>query len=316
VVEDEHTVAGELQTRLIAYGYEVAAIATSGQEAVAAAAQAAPDLVLMDVELAGDMDGIRSAELIRESVSIPVVYMVADADVASLRRVRAIQPFGYVVKPFMDRELRSSIEMALHSGGTTPTASGLEERFFDVSLDLLCCLGFNGHFQRLSPSWERTLGFDRQELMSKPFIEFVHPDDRERTLTQNREVRVGGQALAFENRYLCKDGSFRWLRWNATTNSSERVIYSVARDITERKHADEEREQLVRELQAALTEVQTLRDFLSICSYCKKIRDDENYWHTMETYIARHTKTRFSHSICPACYSDEVMPQLEAIGSA
>src|SRR5436305_9081498 len=113
----------------------------------------------------------------------------------------------------------------------------LEERFFDLSIDLLCMLDFNGYFKRLSPSWERALGFTREELMSKPFIEFVHPDDRERTLNQNREVRGGGQALAFENRYRCKDGSYRWLHWNAASDSSERTIYSVARDVTATKQA-------------------------------------------------------------------------------
>jgi PAS domain S-box-containing protein len=74
---------------------------------------------------------------------------------------------------------------------------------------------------RINPAWERTLGYTREELMSRPFIEFVHPDDRERTLKQNAQVRGGGQALAFENRYLCKDGSFRWFRWNAAPDSFE-----------------------------------------------------------------------------------------------
>src|SRR5215210_3196741 len=81
----------------------------------------------------------------------------------------------------------------------------LEERFFDLSIDMLCFLGFNGYFKRLNPAWERTLGFTREELMSKPFMEFVHPDDRDRTRQQNREVRGGGHARLFENRYLCKD---------------------------------------------------------------------------------------------------------------
>src|SRR5687768_5788173 len=113
----------------------------------------------------------------------------------------------------------------------------LEERFFEVSIDLLCCLDFNGHFKKLSVSWERSLGFTRQELMSRPFIDFVHPDDRARTLEQNASVRKGGRALGFENRYLCKDGTFRWLRWNAAPILVGREIYGVARDVTEAKAA-------------------------------------------------------------------------------
>ena len=158
----------------------------------------------------------------------------------------------------------------------------LEDRFFDLSIDLLCFLDFSGHFKRLNPAWETTLGFTRQELMSKPFIEFVHPDDRERTLNQNRSVRAGAQARHFENRYLCKDGSYRWLLWNATPDTDRRVIYSVARDITSRKQVEDERDRLLAELQTALAEVKTLRAFLPICAYCKNVRDDENYWHSVE----------------------------------
>jgi PAS domain S-box-containing protein len=190
----------------------------------------------------------------------------------------------------------------------TPEPRGLEEAFFDVAIDMLCLLGFDGYFRQLNPAWEKTLGFTREQLMARPFIEFVHPDDRERTLRQNAAVRGGGQALSFENRYLCKDGSFRWLRWNAAPDSARQGIYSVARDITESKRAAEEREQLVRELQTALEEVRTLREILPICSYCRKIRDDENYWHTVESYISRHTGTRFSHGICPSCMAEHAEP--------
>ena len=185
-------------------------------------------------------------------------------------------------------------------------------RFFDLAIDMLCMLDFNGHFKRLNPSWEHTLGWTREELMSRPFIEFVHPDDRERTLAQNTSVRGGGQALMFENRYLCSDGSYRWLVWNAARDPSGGVIYSVARDITAQKQADTERNELVAELRAALAEVRTLRGILPICSYCRKIRDDANYWHTVEGYVATHTDARFSHSICPACLASEVEPQLAA----
>jgi PAS domain S-box-containing protein len=186
-----------------------------------------------------------------------------------------------------------------------------DDRFFAISIDMLCFMDFNGFFKRLNPAWERTLGFTLEELRSRPAIEFVHPDDRARTLAQNGQVKTGGQALGFENRYLCKDGSYRWLLWNAAPDFDQQVIYSVARDITERKRAEEEREALVLELQAALREVRSLQAILPICSYCKKIRNDQNYWETVDDYIAEHTNTRFSHSICPACYTKEVEPQFE-----
>ena len=179
---------------------------------------------------------------------------------------------------------------------------GLEERFFEINLDLLCQLDFNGYFKRLNPAWERALGWTRAELMARPFIEFVHPDDRERTLRQNAAVRAGGQALGFENRYLCKDGSYKWLLWNARADLEHELIYSVARDITRRKQAENERERLVTELQHALAQVKELQEILPICMYCKNIRNDKDYWQSVETYISHHTRSRFSHGICPGCY--------------
>jgi PAS domain S-box-containing protein len=188
-------------------------------------------------------------------------------------------------------------------------AADLEDRFFTLSIDMLCIAHFSGYFKRLNPAWEKTLGFSREELQSKPMFDFVHPEDRERTLEQNRRVRSGGQALAFENRYRCKDGSYRWLLWNATADLDRQLIYSVARDITERKRAEHDREQLLRELQTALAEVKELQKILPICMYCKRIRDDANYWQTVETYISQHTNTQFSHGICPTCYENIVKPQ-------
>jgi PAS domain S-box-containing protein len=310
-VDDESAIAKDLEARLIEMGYKVAGIAGGGSEAVAMMPQVEPKVVLMDLALEGEMDGISAVDEIRRRWRIPVIFLTADADEATLRRARVVGPFGYVVRPFAERELRMNIEMAFFQVETAKRTDELEDRFFAVSIDMLCFLDFNGYFRRLNPAWERTLGFTRQELQSKPFIEFVHPDDRQRTLDQNGKVKGGGQALSFENRYLCKDGSYKWLHWNAAPDFDQRVIYSAARDVTEQKRAVEEREKLVRELQAALAEVKTLQAILPICSYCRKIRNDENYWESVDAYVMEHTNTKFSHSICPSCYAKEVQPLLD-----
>lgn len=186
-----------------------------------------------------------------------------------------------------------------------------EHRFFEISLDLFCYADFNGYFAHLNPAWERTLGYTIAELQSRPMIEFIHPDDRERSRAKNQEVRAGGVAMAFENRYVHKDGTLRWFRWNAVPDLPREVIYSVARDITEWKRAEEERERLVTELQQALQQVRALQGILPICSYCKDVRDDADYWQSVEAYLATHTSTRFSHGICPDCYEANVVPLLE-----
>jgi PAS domain S-box-containing protein len=111
-------------------------------------------------------------------------------------------------------------------------------RFINLSVDMFCIAGFDGFFKTLNPSFERTLGFTAEELLAKPYLEFIHPDDRQATTAKAHQVKTH-EILAFENRYLCKDGSYKWLLWNAVSVPEQEVIYAVARDITERKRADD-----------------------------------------------------------------------------
>jgi PAS domain S-box-containing protein len=126
-------------------------------------------------------------------------------------------------------------------------AQSIEEqhtRWFQMSRDLSCTAGFDGYFQRVNPAWERTFGYSMQELLSRPFIEFVHPDDREATAAAAAElVNVDASVVDFRNRYRAKDGTYRWIEWNACAVHSERLIYAAARDITERQKAEEAREE-------------------------------------------------------------------------
>jgi PAS domain S-box-containing protein len=112
-------------------------------------------------------------------------------------------------------------------------------RFFALSRDMLCILGFDGYYKDLNPAWEATLGYTNAELLAKPFIEFVHPDDRQATLVEAEKLSGGNPLITFENRYLCKDGSYRNFLWSATPVIEDRLIYGAARDVTERKHAEE-----------------------------------------------------------------------------
>ena len=112
-------------------------------------------------------------------------------------------------------------------------------RFVDLSVDMFCIAGFDGFFKTLNPSWEKTLGFTTEELKAKPYLEFIHPDDHQMTVAEAGRLERREVTFAFENRYLCKDGSYKWLSWNAVSTPEQKVIYAIARDITERKRVDE-----------------------------------------------------------------------------
>ena len=112
------------------------------------------------------------------------------------------------------------------------------DQFFNVTLDLLGIANTEGYFLRLNPAAERILGYTREELMAKPFLEFVHPDDIEKTRGAVSSLAAQQKVLSFENQYRCKDGTYRWLQW--TSAPAGRLIYAAARDVTERKQAEEE----------------------------------------------------------------------------
>ena len=125
-----------------------------------------------------------------------------------------------------------------------PSDTSERLRFFSLSLDMLCIASFDGYFVDLNPAWERTLGFTIEELKAKPFIDFVHPDDRESSIAEAETIMATGKdVVSFENRYRCKDGGYKWILWSASVSLEKRLYYAVGRDITRRKKTEDALEQ-------------------------------------------------------------------------
>jgi PAS domain S-box-containing protein len=135
------------------------------------------------------------------------------------------------------------LAFAYEMSGYRSSASELEH-LFSLSLQMLCIAGTDGYFKLVNPAFEKTLGFTTEELLSHPFIDFVHPDDREATAHEVRKLAAGLPTVQFENRYRCKDGSYRWLAWTSSPAAKSELLYATAVDVTERKRA----EQFFREL--------------------------------------------------------------------
>ncbi len=112
------------------------------------------------------------------------------------------------------------------------------DRLFNLSMDLLSIASFDGNLEQVNPAWTECLGWSAAEMTSQPWLHFVHPDDHEATIHAGKELTQGRPVRDFENRYRCKDGSYRWLSWNAHPLMALRQTFSVARDVTERKRAE------------------------------------------------------------------------------
>jgi two-component system cell cycle sensor histidine kinase/response regulator CckA len=141
------------------------------------------------------------------------------------------------------------------SGCDAPSAFSGADDFFEMSIDNVCVAGLDGYFKRVNPSWTRTLGWTPEELMSRPSVDFVYPEDREATLAGRRRLQSGEALGPLVNRYVCKDGTYRWFEWRSVANIDRALVYAVARDITEQKIAEQqlsEAKELQEKLQSQL----------------------------------------------------------------
>ncbi len=181
VVEDEAIVAADLQDRLKGLGYEVTALVHSGVKAESKALATKPDLVLMDIMLSDSVDGVEAARRIQQNLDIPIVYLTAHGDEATLQRAKITAPFGYILKPFEERELRTAIEIALYRHKTEGRIKQLErwlEAVFCGISDAVVVTDKFGLIASMNPAATRLSGWPQSEASNRPLSEIFQLYDR------------------------------------------------------------------------------------------------------------------------------------------
>ena len=313
IVEDEAIIARDLSQMLRKLGHTILATAMTGEEAISAAASLKPDLVLMDIRLAGKTDGVAAAIRIREEQEIPIMFLTGNTDEATLERAKAAAPLGYLPKPISERELRVWVEMGLHRVGLERRVIESERYLFSVLSavgDAVIGTDAEWKIREFNPAAEKLTGWPAQEALGQQIADVVMLIAEDGSSLSEDPVKAAMQGnvrreWSGDQWLACRDGSRIPLAYTSSRIRDEHgapagLVFAF-RDISERRKMEAEREHLIGELRAALESIKTLRGLIPICASCKQVRDDQGYWQHVEQYVAAHSLAEFSHSICPAC---------------
>jgi len=255
IVEDERLVAKDIQQTLAGFGYDAFGIATSADDAIAKVTDRCPDLVLMDIRIKGKRDGIETAGILRERFGIPVVYLTAHADDATIQRAKQTEPHGYLMKPVTAAELRSAVEVSLYKHAMESQLRK-RERWFSTTLqaiaDAVISVDLEGRITFMNPAAERLVGHEARDVLGRPANEILQLADtrtgnplaspfdrvlREGRAVELREAMLRGPAQ-HETRFISDSA--------APVVDDERTIGAVMvfRDITEQRQLHKRIEQL------------------------------------------------------------------------
>lgn len=243
VVEDMAVVAMDIESTLGQLGYEVVGAVATGEEAVQVAATARPDLVLMDINLAGQVDGVEAAHQIRDRYQIPVVYLTAYSDEDTLQRAKLSDPFGYIVKPINKRELQANIHLALYRSQIDRALRESEERYAAVvrqSAEGIFLADVDGRrILEANPALQRLLGYTASEFEALTLYDIL-PYDREAIDRGIETIQAQRHLAPFEAQHRCKDGTLLPVELSASTISygGSEAVCVLVRDTRERKAAD------------------------------------------------------------------------------
>ncbi|MFH1615943.1 MAG: histidine kinase dimerization/phosphoacceptor domain -containing protein [Planctomycetota bacterium] len=267
VVEDESIVAKDLQNTLQNLGYKVPAVVSSGQAAIEAAEKHKPDLVLMDIVLKGKMDGIEAAEQIRSRFNIPVVYLTAYTDDKTLERAKITDPFGYIVKPFDDRQLKTVIEMAVYKAELDNKLKESEE-WLSTTLksigDGVIATDEKGCIKFMNSVAQSLTGCNEADVAGKPLNDIfnaINEKTKKRIENPAEKVIKGDVVVELSNHtiLLSKDQREITINYSAAPirdNSNNIIgVVLILRDVSDRKKAEEKLKASLKEKEILLREL-------------------------------------------------------------
>ena len=250
IVEDESLVALNIENRLLDLGYEIADVVATGEEAIAAATASQPDLVLMDVKLTGEIDGIQAAEAIRDRCNIPVIYLTAYGDEETLQRAKVTEPYGYIIKPFDAKELCSNVEISLYKHRRDAEIKS-REQWCSTTLrsigDGVITTDKDGAIDFMNPVAEKLTGWHQSEALGKSLSQVFRIIDEntggwaensaEKALETGDKVALGNHIIliAKDGRKIPIDDSAAPIK-DEKGNVTGAVL--VFHDIIERKQAE------------------------------------------------------------------------------
>ncbi|MFH0825990.1 MAG: ATP-binding protein [Pseudomonadota bacterium] len=246
IVEDDGIIAQDLAESLTGLGYEVVGTARSGDTALEMVQETRPDIVLMDIRLEGDMDGIEAAQRIKSRLDVPIVYLTGYADGAVLERAKLTGPFGYLLKPSTDKELHVAVETAIYRADMERELRLSEERYravVEIQSDIICRFRRDTTITFVNPAAVRFFGAEAHELIGRSFLPFMIQEDREEVKSRMADFQADRPLTTYEHRVVGRDGRIRWFHWTGRAVfdgcGGMVEIQAVGRDITERKRAEE-----------------------------------------------------------------------------
>ncbi len=248
IVEDEAIVAKNIETHLINAGYEVVGFATTAEESIEKAQQAKPDLVLMDIKLKGNIDGIEAANKIRESLLLPVIFLTSYTDDETFQRAKLTDPFGYLIKPFDIKDLNRTVEMALYKSKLNNELLENQRRY-EIAVESgktgVWEFWINEKKYFSDKNLKALYGFNEDELSDnlEDWSALVHKEDRtEMTAIFDNFIKNSKKEFRFEHRIYKKDGSVGWVVDRGVLfppdDKKPLRLIGTTTDITEKKNSE------------------------------------------------------------------------------